>query len=67
MQQKLEGILQRIEKDLLDHVQSDQVEQLAMQEEEDAEEFAKIEAMVQEFQGKVRATAQIDLEPASSK
>ena len=29
MQQKLQGILQSIEKDLLEHVQSEQVEQLA--------------------------------------
>ena len=42
MQHKLQGILQLIKKYSLEHVQSDQVEQLAMQ----AEEVAKIEAMV---------------------
>ena len=66
MQQKLQGILQLIEKDLLEHVQSDQVEQLVVKAEDAAMEVAKIEAMVQEFQGNVCAIAQTDLEPTSS-
>ena len=67
MQQKLQSLLQSIEKDLLEHVQSDQVEQLVAQAEEVVAEVAKIEVMVQAFQGKVCSTRQIDPEPTSSK
>ena len=47
--------------------QSNQVDQLAAQAKEVVVEVAKIEAMVQAFQGKVCATAQTDPEPTSSK
>ena len=66
MQQKLQGILQSIEKDLLEHVQSDQVEQLDAQAEEAMVEIANIEALIQTFQGKVCAVEKADPEPTSS-
>ena len=50
---------------MLEHVQSDHVEQLAAQAEEATIEVAKIEVMVQAFQGKVYAAMQPDLKPTS--
>ena len=67
MQQKLQSILQSIEKYLLEHVQSDHVEKLATQAKEVVVKVSKVEVMVQEFQGKVYAVAQADLEPTSPK
>ena len=67
MQQKLQSLLQSIEKDLLEHVQSDQEEQLDMQAEEVVAKVAKIEVMVQAFQGMFYAIAQADSEPTSPK
>ena len=43
MQQKLQGIVQSIEVESLEHVHSNCVAQLAMQAEEVAEEFTKVQ------------------------
>ena len=65
MQQKLESIVQSIAEESLEHAHFDHVEQLAMQEEEIVAEVAKVEIMVQEFQYKVRTTAQHEPTPTT--
>ena len=58
IQQKIQGMVQSIEVKLLEHVRSDQVEQLAMQVEEVAKDITKVQKMVQTFQDKVHPAAQ---------
>ena len=65
MQQKLQGIVQSIEVESLEHVHSDHVEQLVAQVQEVGEEVAKFQLMVKTFQDKVHPNVQPDPVPTT--
>ena len=65
MQQKLQGIVQSIGEKSLEHVHSDNVEQLVAQVQEVGEEIAKFQLMVKTFQDKVCPPAQPEPTPTT--
>ena len=65
MQQKLQGIVQLIEAEPLEHVHFDRVEQLVAQAEEVVEKVARVKQIVKTFQDKVCPPVQTNPMPAT--